>query len=375
MVSALQRRKEVLARLARERGIDPERIMVPVLDQKGAGLARWLNDRFPRFYSVTSILPRMVVSRLWLRRAVSMGVGRPLHDLEASTIAKTDTVFVMGTGSSINTFPPEWWQLIRAHSSIGMNFFTLHEHVPSIHVFESTRGIRKDVLTKRVVEVGDYRSVPLIAKTQLSNFASKRVMRRLGNLAALPKPVRDQIYLSLDLNVAGSNAKAIESSYRALGRFGLFSPKRRFLYLTKRGGSVTYIINLAVRLGFTRIVLCGIDLNHTEYFYDPLKRELEEKGLLVPENVQPTDVHNTNDPELTDITVQEVILSMKRAVLDPAGVELLVALNSSALHPDLDTFDWNSALLQLDGQDVITPSGSTETNVGTGSTRRDDNHV
>lgn len=310
-----------------------------------ARLARLFNRTFPQSYAMFSLLPRLGLAYQWLRRLEITEAGSRLSQLPFEQYRTTDTVFVLGTGASINTYPPEWWAVVRNHDSIGMNFFLLHEHVPTFHVMEDVGGLRRSLLTTRYVERGDYQHVPLIVKTQLTNLSTARVTARIDELNALPPEVLGNTYLSVDLLAAGRTIKDMEASYRTLRRLGLWTPRPRFLMLTKRRGSVTYIINLAVRAGYRRVVLCGIDLNHTEHFYDSRREELKSKGLPVPLNEEHGTVHSTNDPSRNPVTVRDVILGIKRTLLDPMGVELMVGSSTSALYPAIPLLDWEQATL------------------------------
>jgi hypothetical protein len=306
-------------------------------------MARFANTRFPKTYALLSAAPRLAASLWWMRYLERHGVGQRLTRLDFGARRTSDTIFVLGTGASINDYPASWWSVIGSAESVAMNFFLLHEHVPTYHVVEDVHGIRARLLARRYVEIGDYRDVPLIVKTQLTNLSYRRVRRRIDELAELPSKVRESVYLSLDFLAAGATVEEMESAYRSLAKLGLWEPRDRFLALTKRRGSVSYAINLAVRAGYRRIVLCGIDLNHTEYFYDSRRERLEKAGLPVPINDEPGTVHSTNDPERNPVTIHQVILGIRDIVLQPRGIELMVAAPTSALYPDLPLFDWAAA--------------------------------
>ena len=307
-------------------------------------VARLLNRSFPKSYAVLSSSPRLFQAYRSLRFLEKSAACHRLSRLSFNERRASNTVFIFGTGASLNEYPDEWWDVVRSHDSIGMNFFLLHEHVPTFHVMESVHGIRRQLLEARYVERGDYQDVPLIVKTQLSNLSSSRVDARIKDLMSLRPEVLTNAYLPIDLLVAGKNTRDVEASYRLSARLGLWTPKDRFLILTKRRGSVAYLLNFAVRAGYRRIVLCGVDLNHTEYFYDSRRQELESAGLPVPINTEPGEVHSTNDPAKHPVTMHHVILAIKRVILDPAGIELMVGAESSALHPDLSRFDWEREL-------------------------------
>jgi hypothetical protein len=279
-----------------------------------------------------------------MRRLEHSGSGQPLSRLDFSKYRSSDTVFVFGTGASINEYPQSWWDVVRSHDSIGMNFFLLHEHVPTFQVMEDVHGIRARLLRTRYLDTGDYRGVPLIVKTQITNLSSKRVGERVDELSELPDEIKPHVYLSVDLLAAGKTVEDMETSYRLMDRLGFWRPKPRFLLLSKRRGSVSYVINLAVRAGYRRIVLCGVDLNHTEYFYDSRRDEFSAAGVPVPINDEVGPVHSTNDPGENPVTIHQVILAIKRTILDPHGIELYVGATSSALYPEVPRFGWESSM-------------------------------
>jgi hypothetical protein len=283
----------------------------------------------------------------WLRKLERANAGRRLSKLSLQDYRTSETVFVFGTGASINNYSDEYWTVVQRHDSIGMNFFLLHEHVPTIHVMEDVTGVRRSLLSERYVKRGDYQGTPLIMKTQLTNLSSNRVATRIDELRDLHPDVLAHTYLSVDLLAAGKSRNDMAAAYRLMTRLGLWKPKPRFLLLTKRRGSVAYIVNLAVRAGYRRIVLCGIDLNHTEYFYDSRRKEFEAAGLPVPSNPEDGAVHSTNDPSNHPVTIQHVLMAIKEQILDPVGIELMVGSETSALYPDLPCFDWKPAVEAL----------------------------
>lgn len=332
-------------------------LLPPQLDMgRLARLARRLNTRFPKTYAGVSLIPRVLVSVFWIRKLEATGAGKRLSRLDFSAHRTSDTVFVFGTGASINSYPDKWWDVVERHDSIGMNFFLLHEHVPTIQVMEDVHGIRARLLERRYLEVGDYKDTPLIVKTQVTNLSSRRVTERIDELASLPQAIRDRTFLSVDLLAAGKTVEDMEASYRTLSRWGLWRPKRHFLLVTKRRGSVSYVINLAVRAGYRRIVLCGVDLNHTEYFYDSRRDEFASKAIPVPINDEVGPVHSTNDPDANPVTIYDVILSIDRTILKPAGIDLMVGSETSALYPQLDRFDWETTSAEA-ASDPIEGSG------------------
>ena len=294
--------------------------------------------RFPRLHWWVTFLPRLTIGQVQLLYARFRGLGRSLRSLDHSKLKTSDTVFIMATGSSINAYDRHRWDVIESHDSIGLNFFLLHEHVPTYYVMENQHEIHRALLAAKHEA---HKDTPLILSAQLGNMAFRRFTDRMNRVALNPPHVRKRIHYSFDLLPAGNREDEMQSAYRMFDRIGLWSVKRRFKVLTKRRGSIAHLVNLAVRIGYRRIVLCGVDLNHSEYFYDARREEFESMGLPVPPNTQTGAVHDTNDPSVKEVTIKHVMLAIRDVILEPRGVELFVGDRSSDLHPELAEFPWS----------------------------------
>lgn len=299
--------------------------------------SRYLNGRFPRAYWLATFIPRLTAAMFWLRRIETQGIARRLSDIDFSKKKTSDTVFILATGSSINQYPRTHWETIARHDSIGMNFFMLHDFVPDIYVMENMEERHRTLLAMKSEEYAD---VPLLLKNALSNLSPRRVRERVEKMSMNEQAVRSRQYLSLDFFAAGGDVRTARRAYELMKSLGFFTVKPRFLFLTKRRGSISYIINLAARIGYKEIVLCGVDLNHSEYFYDSKRAQLERSGYPVPPNNHVRDVHLTNDPEWNPVTIKDVIEAINDVVLKPSGIQLYVGHHSSALHPVLPEYPW-----------------------------------
>ena len=64
--------------------------------------------------------------------------GIPMLDqLDLSAVKTSDTIFILGSGPSINGISPERWTQIAKHDSVGFNFWPFHPFVPRMYFFES----------------------------------------------------------------------------------------------------------------------------------------------------------------------------------------------------------------------------------------------
>ena len=73
-----------------------------------------------------------------LAREVSSRTGLPLlKTLDLRPLKTSDTVFILGSGWSINEITDARWSIIARHDSIAMNFWPFHPFVPRIYLFEN----------------------------------------------------------------------------------------------------------------------------------------------------------------------------------------------------------------------------------------------
>ncbi|HEX4786441.1 MAG TPA: hypothetical protein VH350_19025, partial [Candidatus Sulfotelmatobacter sp.] len=100
----------------------------------------------------------------------------------------------------------------------------------------------------------------------------------------------------------------------------------------KQASTLSSLISLAIRMEYRTIVLCGVDLNHSEYFYQDATLYPETAALeFSPRNAP----HAINSPIPWRIPIASVILEMKRQLLDPLGIQIYVENRSSALWPNI----------------------------------------
>src|ERR1700732_770880 len=64
------------------------------------------------------------------------GFGR-LDELDLRKWQNSDTLFILGSGPSINQISSERWAAISHHDTIGFNFWLYHRFVPKIYFAES----------------------------------------------------------------------------------------------------------------------------------------------------------------------------------------------------------------------------------------------
>ncbi len=275
------------------------------------------------------------------------------HDplaLRVADFKRSDTLFVLGSGASVNDLTQEAWATIRAADSLGMNFWLYHEHVPTWYSCEVPRDPEalRVLLALLKLRLRDYQSACFLLKdvTKLDDrFPAWSTEFPLGAVGHL--------YTLANLGVRGRTAGRLRFFLRWYRRLGYFRPSEVLWGLPMKRATIFMAMSFALMAGYRRIVLCGVDLTNTDYFYnhpkylagdlpkppslppvttEALADKYARSGLKMWQAPNPA-VHNTIDPALNPLPMDEVIHAFNEEVLKPEQVELFVALPSSRLHP------------------------------------------
>ncbi len=111
-----------------------------------------------------------------------------LETLNLSPIKTSDTVFILGSGWSINEIPDNRWDVIGRHDTIGFNFWPVHPFVPRIFVFENLcTSIQQDLyrafFTTIQRRAQDYRLTVKIATEPHPQSRAAALARVTGGLS------------------------------------------------------------------------------------------------------------------------------------------------------------------------------------------------
>jgi hypothetical protein len=262
-----------------------------------------------------------------MRRASALSGCPTLEHLDISSLKSSETVFILGSGPSINDISDDRWEFIRKHDTLGFNWWPLHRVVPKIYVFESiqTNSELFPYFMKMLQSCADayLDTIKIVNAIEDIDFRGQL-------LYTAPEEFKRNMYVALAVPVVARNVDELRRGLRFILRMGGLAPCRSIPWLFKYGGSVTAMIDLALRIGYKRIVLCGIDLGPQEYFYqDP---------QLYPETAD-WEFAPRNQPHLTTrqleylVPAQQVIWTMDEEILRPRGIELFVENSSSTLFP------------------------------------------
>jgi hypothetical protein len=251
-----------------------------------------------------------------------------LDETDLANNKGSDTLFVLGSGPSINRISPERWRAIAAHDSVGFNYWLYHSFVPTFYFMEcnNTPGeeakLYLDLSTRRAA---DYADVPKIFMDLLDT--------RDGILSGMSEGWRHNLFAARTIPAVARNDKEFADVISYLKKRGVFSPQSRIRYLFKHCATLSTIVVLGAKLQYKNIVLCGVDLTSEEKFYQE-RQDLPDATDLKffpgeQKHVTMTRYAWGNTP--IDVVLEE----LRRQVLRPAGIELYVEHDKSALYPQI----------------------------------------
>jgi len=284
-------------------------------------------------------LPYPVLVRLYHRHFLrkqaelaaqfSQATGLPDADtLKLSQHKSSDTVFILGSGSSINQITDAQWKVIAQHDTIGFNFWPVHSFVPRIFVFESVVESRSKPIFDALLDLLHSRADAYANTIKIVTELKRPGMKQL--VTELSGSFRENLYLGYTFPVVARSEEQLASGLKFLSAKGYFEPSDQMGRLFKYGGSVIGMISLALRMNYRRIVLCGIDLGDQNYFYQDADKYPESAHW---EFVPRGNIHLTARRLPWMVPAQQVIYEFKQVVLDSRGVELFVQNSSSTLYP------------------------------------------
>ena len=257
-----------------------------------------------------------------------LGIHRFI-ELDLGTVKSSDILFILASGSSINKISLARWDVIARHDSIGFNFWPIHLFVPNMYFMEAIpkntpHGMFEHFCRIAHQRAKDYTKVIKVvtglrcALPEMRFAGSEEWVGPLYTLRSLPVAARTETEFAYGLSYLRSK--------------GLFDAADRINIVFKQASTLSSLIALAIRMKYRTIVLCGVDLNDSEYFYQDPVLYPETASLEFSPRDRP---HATNSPMPWRITIESVILEMKRQLLDPTGIQLYVENRSSALWPKI----------------------------------------
>lgn len=246
---------------------------------------------------------------------------------------KKTTLFILGSGSSVELIGDEGFQQIRSGFSIGVNAWPLHTFVPDAYAYEPGNDQQSDY----------YRTLTLLKRPDVIEKLPPLLILRPRNqleqseLAQIPEELIAKTFFYGRITPATRKVRNLSGDVR---QFLLDARKRGALtVMLDSGATIVRLASLGLLLGFKKIVFVGVDLNDSRYFWEANPDYLTRSGFKSFDSGQRQPIHETMSPENRPFVVTDMLRSLSAVARHDFGAEFFVASDSSALSALMPTYD------------------------------------
>lgn len=265
----------------------------------------------------------------------SRGLNKTIDDLKLNEYKKSDKLFILGSGNSVNDLTDENWEYISKHDSLGINHWMMHDFVPTYYFFEPCIDEDLHIHFTGLLDQNKekYINTPFICDYKYWNSAGK-------DFTDFPEEIRRNLYLMAANFLKVKSSVLIELFLNYL--YPLFARPYNFDSIVKYRSSISVALSFGLISGYKELILIGVDLADTQYFWETsdiyAKREL-------PRNILKCKVHDSADVDYSKvigvISIDKLIDIFHNAILAPRGIKLSVGSTKSKLYPKYQLYDFN----------------------------------
>lgn len=253
--------------------------------------------------------------------------GKKLSD-EIMHFKTSDTIFILGSGPSINDIREEQWQYISRHDTVGFNYWFAHNFVPTFYIMQGgkTKRFQKILLDKK----NDYKGVPFIIR-------GSWLTRDTVDVSFLDLIESDKLYYINEYAIHSECNIEPNKLINYFAALNLLSENKVHANIPKLYATVPMIMNLCYMMGYRKIVLCGIDMKDPSHFWDdPAYSVVREKyDLVVSSN---SNIMMLNDKKIKKYTVPDAIYAQSDYYKKKNGTQVYIANKNTVLYPRLQVY-------------------------------------
>ena len=240
---------------------------------------------------------------------------------------KSDTIFVLGNGPTINDVTEDQWRHIAKCDSIGVNVWPVHKFVPTfyrmkIHEREYLEDYSK-AIAENIKHYGN--TVFFIHEMRFERGLHPKIYPELFPDEPLICPyVYRGVKIAKDEDFTADNFKD-SIAYR---------------------GALSITLDIIKNFGYKKIILMGVDLYSSDHFYDSYenmqwqfssgywKKSLQE--------MKKTRHGCISKPKPYKKNIDEFLYALDEIYYKPKGIELFIGSQKSLLYPGIPVYDYLS---------------------------------
>jgi len=249
-----------------------------------------------------------------------------------------DTFFVLGSGSSVNRLTSDNFSEIGHHRSVGINNWPIHPFVPDMYSFDSVPRVGDGQNFRRSLEL--LRRPDIVAARPQLLAVRLKDHSEISQIDMLPGELRPNFYFYG--RVMPATRKVANLTKDLSGALSMLTRDHPGVVLDS-GASVVRMVGIALALGYRKIVLVGVDLNNTNYFWE--ENPLFPGGGLFPVPVknQRGLTHETTDTWNRPFSVIDMLGNFAAVMSRHFGGNIFLGTSPSALSSILPVYPWQGS--------------------------------
>ena len=251
---------------------------------------------------------------------------------------KSDTLFVLGSGSSVNRLTSAQWEHVSQHDSVGFNFWPVHDYIPTFFFFEPSPNAERNRTFYELMKLRSeaYRDVPVVLDYRWWEDIGGWELEELEHVC-----VGSRLFLHVPFRFETSDAGYMQKLMRLWLWLRPYEQRSLCDGIIHHRGTLSALFHFAWAAKYSRIVTIGVDLNDSAYFWE----ELPEAYSCIPHppNVeQKVGIHGTADPDQyagNTLPIDEYLFLFQKMFLKPSRRnEVYVSHASSRLYPNFPVY-------------------------------------
>lgn len=261
-----------------------------------------------------------------------------LASLQSLAEKKSSTCFILGSGSSINDLTEENLETIKRGFSIGINAWVSHGFTPDAYSFEAD-GLDEDpsqeiqTMTKALAEKA--REKPDLALLLLRPKRADLQKR----MVEIPPSLRQSSFMCGRYNLTTRRHQNLEKDLDKI----LSREKKRPLrvpVVVENGATVARLLTLSALAGFTKVVLVGVDLNSSGYFWQETNATPLSAQWIENYPRKNLDRHDTLETDKRPFSNLDFLTTLAPLLQKHFEVETFIGSHKSSLASRLPVYDW-----------------------------------
>ncbi len=237
----------------------------------------------------------------------------------------SDTIFILGSGPSINDMSESDFEIIRQHDSIGFNWWMAHDFVPDFYFFQFSKK-STEILKLYNLKKTDYgKSIIIIRGSFLGS-----------NCQQLRSVIKDNFeesktfYIN-EFPIHSRCSLPISDLITFVKNLGIFDFNVIADFTVKWRGTLGLIVSFAYQMGYSKIILCGVDMLNSDHFFDHEKYDDLRREIYLPRPGQ-HNIETMMSKRYSSNTVAEYMRHLYEHMLCEHGVQMYILSERSALN-------------------------------------------